>query len=156
MTLDQPHPLCATSRTSICKTSPGSRAIDKNGPGERVDAVAIDGQEFGDRHARMHLRTAGIETFQLHGVTRRDCEPRCRCAIPAGMGRLGGKRVSAIAAQFSDLDGHLQLDKRVARQRGNSDRRAHVAAASPKSSTSRSEAPLITLGESAKPGTAFT
>jgi hypothetical protein len=51
---------------------------------------------------------------------------------------------------------HLDLDRDVPGSAAHADRRARVLAASPNTSTKRSEQPLITFGGSLKPGTAFT
>ena len=126
MTLDQPQPLCATSSTSICEHVAGLRAVDRDRPGERVDAGAVDLLRC-RRPSSPGCTCAPLAStaLEVDGVAGGDRQARREVAIPARVRGRGAERVCSLTAISHR---HLQLDQRVARQAADADGRADVAA----------------------------
>ena len=69
ITLVQPQPLCATSSTSTCSTSPGSAASIKIGPVSAWIRPRSISRNFGQGHRRVNLRAARIDAFDVNSVS---------------------------------------------------------------------------------------
>src|ERR1700676_3239553 len=103
----------------------------------------------------MHLGAAGVETLQVHRVAGSDREAGRQSAVPSRMNGFGGKNV--FGHRFAQTSTVICSSTRALRGKAETPTAARTCRpASPKTSTKRSEAPLMILGESAKPATAFT
>ncbi len=71
----------------------GLCAGDGDGASESVDEAAVDVLELVDRHGGVDLCAAGVLTFKVDGVARRDSEARRERGVPAGVGGGGSEGV---------------------------------------------------------------
>ena len=132
----------------------GFGAVNIDGAGEGVDAGAVDGEELGGGHAAVDLAAAGVDALDLHFVAGGDAQARLESAVPDGVGWFGGERVFDHDSFTLTV---IWISTRALRGRALTPTAARTwRPASPKISTSRSEAPLMTAGESANPGAALT
>ena len=128
--------------------------VDEDGAGERVDASAIDGEELRGGGSGADLGAAGVGAFDLDFVARLDVQARREGAVPHGVGGLGGERVHGHDSVILTV---ICNSTRALRGKALTPTAARTwRPASPKTRTSRSEAPFMTAGESANPGAAFT
>src|ERR1700730_461913 len=125
-TLVQPQPLWATSRTSICSTSPGSAPFTKTGP------------------VRAWIRPRSIARYSGNVMPGRTWAPlestHSKCTVsPESIVRRGGSARSqrewvgsfdSLCSVMALLDFycHLQLNQRVARQASHANGRSYMAA----------------------------
>jgi len=118
-----------------------------------VDAGTVDGQVLLRGHAGMDLGTAGVEALDVDFVAGCDVEARWEGAIPDGVDGVGGEGVGAHPAILTVI----WISTRALRGRALTPMAARTwRPDSPKMWMSRSEAPLMTAGESANPGAALT
>ena len=75
------------------KNVAGLGSADENRSGERVNAVAVDGKQVGERGAAFDLAAAGLDALEVNSVAGSDLEARRQSAVPAGMGGLGNQRM---------------------------------------------------------------
>ncbi len=132
----------------------GSCTFDPDGPSESVNARSINAQVFRERGSGGDLSAARVDALDLHFVTRLDTKSRFQQSVPHGVCGLSGKDMlghgsftrTVICTSTKALRGSALTPKAARTWRP----------ASPKTRTSRSEAPLITAGESPNPGAALT
>jgi hypothetical protein len=127
-------------------------SADEDGTGEGVHATAVDGRKLLERHAAMDLSTRRFDTLEADSVASLDIEARRESAIPAGVGWLSGKNMAAHRTATTIWISTIACRGRAATPIAARAWRPY----SPKTSTKRSEAPLMTFGESANPGMQFT
>src|SRR3974390_468970 len=90
-----PSPAGVTSSEDIhLKNVAGLSAVDPDGPGERMNARAINAKVLSGGRAGHNLSAACIDTLDLHFVAGLDMYARRERAVPDGMGRCGRKRVN--------------------------------------------------------------
>jgi len=128
------------------------RAANQDRAGEGVDAATIDAGKFVERDAGMDLPPGGFEALEMDNVAGVDFEARRKSAIPA---RVGGGGIEWVFRHRTETT--IWSSTMAWRGRAVTPMAARAwRPASPKTWTSRSEAPLITWGESGKPATVLT
>src|SRR5579863_1522793 len=71
----------------------GLCALDPDRSGKRVNARAVNGEEFLQRGSGMHLAAARVCALDLHFVARLDAQPRLDRAVPYGVRRRRAQRM---------------------------------------------------------------
>src|ERR1700734_1844427 len=100
----------------------------------------------------MNLPPGGLDTLEMHGFAGLNIEARRQGAIPSGVSWFSREGVQGHRTATTIWISTIAFRGRAATPMAA---RAWLPY-SPKTSTSRSEAPLITLGESANPGMQLT
>lgn len=132
----------------------GLGAFDRDGTGEGMNARAIYFQVLGQGHTGRNLSAACIDAVDLHFVAGGDMKPRLEGTVPHRVGWVSGEGVLAHDS-FTRTD--ICTSTNALRGSALTPTAARTwRPASPKTCTSRSDAPLITAGESGKPATALT
>ncbi len=70
-------------------------SLDPDGPSERVNAAAVDGQVFLGGHPGPHLAAARVHALNLHLISRLNAQTRRKGSVPHGMGGFGRQDVLA-------------------------------------------------------------
>ena len=134
----------------------GFRAVDVDGAGEGVDAGTVDAEVIGGGHAGDDLAAGSIGALELDFVAGVDDEAGLEGVVPEGVGGFGGEDVLGHGST-SRARTAIWTSTMALRGRALTPTAARTCLpASPRSRTRRSDAPLMTAGESSKPGTALT
>src|SRR5581483_3235608 len=130
------------------------RVFHPDGSGKCVDTRTVDREIFADRHARLHLPAACIDTCDQHFIAGFDAKARLERPIPDRVSRFGRERVFSHDSFTRTL---IWISTRAPRGSALTPMAARTCwPASPKTCTRRSDAPLMTSGELSKPAAAFT
>src|SRR5580704_3085691 len=130
-------------------------AVDADRSGQGMNPAPVDGQKIFHARIRCHLATARVKAAHMHRISRRDGEPRLERAVPARMCGLSGQPVFSHAAPY--IATVICNSTSALRGRALTPTAARTwRPCSPNTATNRSEAPLMTAGESGKLAIAFT
>ncbi len=130
----------------------GLRTANEHRSGEGVNAATVDAGEIFERDARMDLSASGFDALEVDGVAGIDLEARRERAIPA---RMRGGGIECVIGHRTETT--IWSSTMALRGRAVTPMAARAwRPASPKTSTSKSDAPLITWGESGNPAMVLT